>query len=147
MHRFRWLDSHDAEIWGTVWEFVTWVPADLDEHLKSTERMALTDYLTLLSIARAEDHRTTMSNLAHATHMSPSRLSHVMDRLEDRGLATRTRSDQDRRSSIASLAPDGVEFMVRVTPNVVTHMRETIFETVTEEELDQLSAIMKKIMK
>lgn len=147
MHRFRWLDSHDAEIWGTVWEFVTWVPADLDEHLKNAERMALTDYLTLLSIARAEDHRITMSNLAHATRMSPSRLSHVMDRLEDRGLATRTRSDQDRRSSIASLAPDGVEFMVRVTPNVVTHMRETIFETVTEEELDQLSAIMKKIMK
>lgn len=138
---------HDAEIWGTVWEFVTWVPADLDEHLKSTERMALTDYLTLLSIARAEDHNITMTNLAHATRMSPSRLSHVMDRLEDRGLATRTRSDQDRRSSIASLAPDGVEFMVRVTPNVVTHMRETIFETVTEDELDQLSAIMKKIMK
>lgn len=147
MHRFRWLDTHDAEIWGTVWEFVTWVPADLDEHLKSTERMALTDYLTMLSIARADNHQITMTNLAHATRMSPSRLSHVMDRLEDRGLAERTRSDQDRRSSIASLAPDGVEFMVRVTPNVVTHMRETIFEAVTEEELDQLSAIMKRIMK
>lgn len=147
MHRFQWLDTHDAEIWGTVWEFVTWVPADLDEHLKSTERMALTDYLTLLSIARADDHHITMINLAHATRMSPSRLSHVMDRLEDRGLAERTRSDQDRRSSIASLAPDGVEFMVRVTPNVVKHMRETIFEAVTEAELDQLSAIMKKIMK
>lgn len=146
MHRFHWLEPHDAEVWGTLWAFITWVPATLDEHLKRTEQMALVDYLTLLAIAQANENRLAMSRLADATRMSPSRLSHVMDRLEHRGLAERTRSTKDRRSTNATLTEDGVEFMLRATPEMIGRLRATIFETVTPEEADQLNAIMHKIM-
>lgn len=146
MERFHWLNPHDAEVWGTLWGFITWVPARLDEHMKRAEHMGLTDYLTLLAIGQAEGGQTTMSKLAQAVWMSPSRLSHVMDRLEDRGLAERSRSNEDRRSTFASLTEAGEEFMVRATPEMIEHMRSTIFEAVTPEEADQLNAIMKKIM-
>lgn len=146
MNRFRWLEPHDAEVWGTLWAFITWVPATLDEHLKRSEQMALVDYLTLLAIAQADETRLAMSRLADATRMSPSRLSHVMDRLEHRGLAERTRSTEDRRSTNATLTEDGIEFMLRATPEMIGRLRSTIFEAVTPEEADQLNAIMQKIM-
>lgn len=146
MERFHWLDPHDADVWGTLWAFITWVPGRLDEHLKNTEHMSLTEYLTMLAIAQADGRRTTMSRLAKATWMSPSRLSHVMDRLEQRGYTERTRSSEDRRASYASLTREGEEFMVHSTPALIKRMRETIFEAVTPEEADQLNAIMKKMM-
>ena len=146
MDRFRWLDEQDADVWRTLWTFVSWVPARLDEHLKRTERMSLPDYMALLSIAQADGHTTTMTNLAQATMMSPSRLSHVMDRLEDRGFTQRNRGEHDRRSTYASLTQDGVEFVVRATPEVIAHLRSTIFEAVTPEEAEQLNTIMTKIM-
>ena len=146
MERFHWLDEHDADVWVTLWDFITWVPSHLDEYLKHTEKMALVDYLTMLAIAQSENRRTTMSRLANATRMSPSRLSHVMDRLEERGLTERSRSTEDRRSTYASLTPEGVEFMVRATPNLINRLRTSIFEAVTTEEADQLKAIMGKIL-
>lgn len=146
MERFHWLEDRDADVWHTLWTFVSWVPASLDENLKNKEHMGLPDYMTLLAIAQADGHTTTMSNLAHATMMSPSRLSHVMDRLEQRGFTERNRSALDRRSTFASLTSEGVEFVVRVTPVVISHLRETIFETVTPEEAEQMKTIMAKIM-
>lgn len=145
MERFHWLDEHDAGVWTTLWDFITWVPSHFDEHLKSTHKMAFVDYLTMLAIAQAENHRTTMSQLAGGTHMSPSRLSHVMDRLESRGLTERHRSAQDRRSTIASLTPEGVEFMVHATPDLIHTLQASIFEAVSVEEADQLKAILTKI--
>ncbi|OFT82639.1 MarR family winged helix-turn-helix transcriptional regulator [Corynebacterium sp. HMSC29G08] len=146
MERFHWLEDRDADVWRTLWTFVSWVPTRLDEHLKRQEKMGLPDYMTLLSIALAEDNTTTMSKLAQATMMSPSRLSHVMDRLEQRGFTERNRSAKDRRSTFAQLTEEGVEFVVRSTPEVVAHIRETIFEQVTAKEAEQLKKIMAKIM-
>lgn len=146
MHRFRWLNEHDDTVWNTIWEFVSRMPVYIDSHLKEHEDMALIEYLTVLKIARAENHTVIMSELARRTGTSPSRLSHVMDRLEQRGLTERSRSAQDRRSTYASLTPEGVEFIVRTTPDLIDMLRDTVFEPVTEEELDQLTAIIQKIL-
>lgn len=146
MDRFHWLDPHDADLWATLWAFVTWVPANLDEHLKRSEQMSLIDYLAMLAIAQADDQQITMSQLARTTRTSASRLSHVMDRLEEKGLTARTRSTEDRRSTIASLTPEGTDFMVRATPTMIHRLRESIFEAVTVEEADQLNAIIRKIL-
>ena len=82
MHRFSWLDEHDTEIWLTMWAMISWIPARLDEALKANESMNLSDYLALVEIAQADDQKITMSQLAKATQMSASRLSHIVARLE-----------------------------------------------------------------
>lgn len=145
MKNFRWLEKGDADLWVTLWAFITWVPDHLDEHLKRTEGMPLTDFLTLLAIAQGNSS-ATMTELATATRMSPSRLSHVMDRLEKRGLTARTRSQADRRSSVAVLTPLGSDFLVGATPTLSERLRESIFEALTPEEAEQLAAILRKLL-
>lgn len=146
MHRFSWLDEHDTEIWLTMWAMISWIPARLDEALKANESMNLSDYLALVEIAQADDQKITMSQLAKATQMSASRLSHIVARLERRGLVARSQDSTDRRTNIATLTKDGVEFIVRSTPGYLQKLRELVFDSITPEEADQLNRLMKKIV-
>lgn len=145
MQNLRWLDKRDADLWVALWAFITWVPEHLDEHLKRTQGMALTDFLTMLAIAQG-DSSATMTELATATRMSPSRLSHVMDRLDKRGYTARTRSLADRRSSVATLTDQGTDFLVGATPALSARLRESIFEALTPQEAEQLAAILRKLL-
>lgn len=146
MHRFHWLDEHDTEIWLTMWAMISWIPARLDESLKENENINLSDYLALVEIAQSEQQKISMSNLATATQMSPSRLSHVVARLEKRGLVSRAPDPHDRRTNIASLTQEGIDFTVQATPGYLQKLRELIFDAITPEEADQLNAIVKKIL-
>lgn len=146
MQRIDWLEERDEELWGALWAFITWVPEQLDRHLKRTSSVALPEFLTMLAIAR-NDNTITMSRLARWARMSPSRLSHVMDRLERRGLTERLRNSEDRRSTYAVLTPEGQELLAEAAPPVMERMRESIFEVLTPEEAEQLTGILRKMLK
>ena len=49
--------------------------------------------------------------IAHGISLSQATLTTILDRLESRGLITRTRSDQDKRKVIASITADGREIL------------------------------------
>ena len=56
----------------------------------------------------------TVSQLAKASGTRPTTLTSVLDRLERRGLITRTNRADDRRSVLIELTPSGVEVTTEI---------------------------------
>jgi DNA-binding MarR family transcriptional regulator len=65
-----------------------------------------------------------MSELGRLTQLEKSNVSNLVDRLERRGLVTRTRDARDRRVTYAELTGDGHELAARCHAEVVARVNE-----------------------
>ncbi|WIM68670.1 MarR family transcriptional regulator [Corynebacterium breve] len=146
MDEIRWLDDEETRTWLALWAVSAWLPTRLDEQLKRDHAMNLHDYFTLAQISMADDGRLTMSELAALTQMSPSRLSHVVSRLEKREYVVRTPDEDDRRTNIASITDNGWEFITAAAPSHVQRVRELVFDPLTEDETAQFGVLLRKIL-
>lgn len=142
----RWLNPEQAQTWLALWSVQEWLPTRLDEQLKRDQGVNLHDYFALAQISMAPDEQLTMSQLAAQADMSPSRLSHVVSRLENRGWVERHPSPTDRRTNIASLTDEGRAFIRQAAPGHVERVLELVFDNLTEEENKVLGEIMNKVL-
>jgi len=87
--------------------------------------------------------------------MSPTEISHVIpiethstsqliDRLHQRKLVTRRRSQNDRRAVEVELTEQGLELVVGALPNITKVMRD-VFEGLPEKEREHLVELLRKI--
>ncbi|HEY4462886.1 MAG TPA: MarR family transcriptional regulator, partial [Streptosporangiaceae bacterium] len=79
-----------------------------------------------------------MSTLAALTNGSLSRLSHVADRLEKRGLLYRERDPENGRFMMAILTAEGYDLVVRAAPGHVEAVRDLFLDALSPVQLRAL---------
>jgi DNA-binding MarR family transcriptional regulator len=79
------------------------------KHLSKVAGLTAPQLLILQSLRDKGDRPA--GEIAHDISLSQATLTTILDRLESRGLITRTRSDQDKRKVIASITADGREIL------------------------------------
>ena len=99
----------------------------------------------LLRLARSPGHRLRMCDLANQVALSPSGLTRAVDRLEEARLVTREQCPEDRRVSYASLTEAGLARIEAAVPAHLEHLDEYFVGVLTPEELQQLTATMRKV--
>ncbi len=87
-----------------------------------------------------------MSELAMVTDASLSRLSHLIKRLEQRGLVRREPDPEDGRYTNAILTPAGLDLLVASAPAHVDKVRELVIDALTPAELRTLRSVSEKIL-
>ncbi len=85
-----------------------------------------------------------MTELAEVTQISSASLTGIVDRLEDRGLAHRVRSEQDRRVVTVELTEQGREEMVASNRDFETRV-SALLEPLTAPEREQLLTLLTKM--
>jgi MarR family transcriptional repressor of emrRAB len=100
-----------------------------------------TDYRILISLISQPDGAACPSDLCTYVAQSPANMTRVADALHERGLITRTASEQDRRRTMLRITPAG-ESLVRSLLPVTTAITRTIFADLSissrKELLEQL---------
>ena len=99
----------------------------------------------LLRLARSPGHRLRMCELANQVALSPSGLTRAVDRLEEAHLVTREQCPEDRRVSYAALTDAGLARIEAALPTHLEHLDEYFVSVLTPEELQQLTATMRKV--
>jgi len=136
-----WLDRPQLAAWVRVVSLLELLPADLDGQLRREGGVTLFEYFVLAMLSEAPEHTLRMSELAAQTNSTLPRLSHVVRRLEDRGLVTRTPRPGDRRSTDARLTDQGVAQLEAAAPGHVVHVRRLVVDALTPEQITQLTTI------
>ncbi len=87
-----------------------------------------------------------MSDLGARRMLTPSGITRVVTRLEDRGLIRREADPEDGRASFAALTRPGLEALRRA--QVVHHatVRELYLGRLSERELDRLARLYEKAL-
>ena len=104
----------------------------LERELHDEQGLALTDYDVLVQLARSDERRLRMSELADRLLLSRSGATRLVDRLVADGLIERVSCEDDRRGQWADLTDTGLRRLREAAP---THLRG-----VATHFLDRLSA-------
>jgi DNA-binding MarR family transcriptional regulator len=87
-----------------------------------------------------------MTALAERTTATLARLSHVVQRLETRGLLERFPCPEDRRATNARLTEEGWEKVEESAPGHVETVREYVIDALTREQVNQLASIADAVL-
>ena len=142
----RWLNDDEQRAWRRLAAVMTLLPAALDAQLQRDATLTHFAYFTLAMLSEAPGRALRMSELAARSSASPSRLSHTVARLEDRGWVKRQRSTEDGRGQVAELTDDGYAALVATAPGHVTAVRELVLDALTPEQVAQLNEICTAVL-
>jgi DNA-binding MarR family transcriptional regulator len=141
----RWLSAEEQVAWrafvGACHSFF----AAVDAELQRDAGMPLAYYEILVRLSEAPDHRLRMSQLAAVSSASKSRISHAVARLEERGWVRRRECPSDRRGAFAELTTEGYDALVAAAPGHVEHVRRTLLDPLTAEQVGHLQEISEAI--
>jgi len=141
----KWLTADEQRVWRSYLRATRLVDVALDAQLQADAGMPHAYYEILVRLSESAQRRSRMAELAAATHSSPSRLSHAVARLEERGWVRREPCPSDRRGQLAVLTDEGFAALAAAAPGHVARVRSAIIDVLTPDQLGELGAICDKI--
>ena len=142
----RWLDDEERAAWLRLVAVVELLPGVLDAQLRHDSDLSHFEYFVLAMLSEAPQRSLRMTALAQRTNGTLPRLSHVIARLEGRGLVERFPCPQDRRATNARLTDAGWDCVVAAAPGHVEAVRRTVIDPLSRAQLHQLSAIGEAVL-
>jgi DNA-binding MarR family transcriptional regulator len=122
------------------------LPGVLEAQLRRDADLSHFEYWVLAMLSEAPERTLRMTALASRTSATLSRLSHVVARLESRGLLERFPCPEDRRATNARLTPAGWDVVVASAPGHLETVRTHVIDALTPRQISQLSAIAGAIL-
>ncbi len=114
----------------------------VDLHSRSlVQRYRLTGPQLIVLRAIADSRPSSVGEIARAVHLSQATVTGILDRLETRGLITRTRSPDDRRRVLVSLSPKAEETLRSAPPLLQEHFTRRFLELDDEDQRRILEAL------
>jgi DNA-binding MarR family transcriptional regulator len=143
----RWLTDAEQRTWRRLAAVTSLLPAALESQLQRDADLTHFGYWVLAMLSEAPDRSLRMTELADMSHGSPSRLSHLVSRLEEQGYVRRERVGEDRRGYLAVLTEAGHAKVVAAAPGHVEEVRARVFDRLTPTQVEQLDDICRAILK
>jgi DNA-binding MarR family transcriptional regulator len=134
----KWLTAAELDSWLSVVRMLTWLPWSIDQQLQRDSRLRMVEYQVLAMLSTSPERTMRMSSLAEVTNASLSRLSHLVKRLEARGLVRREPDPTDGRFTKAILTEKGFRTIAEAAPGHVSHVRSLVIDVLSPEQLRRL---------
>ena len=143
----RWLNAQEEAAWRAIAKLMVTLPWALECQLQQDAGLSFIEYHVLARLSEdPELHTLRMSELAMLTNASLSRLSHLVKRLESRGLVRREVDPADGRFTNAILTKAGYTLLVTSAPGHVARVRSLVIDALSSAELRQLHDATERLL-
>ncbi|PVG81463.1 MarR family transcriptional regulator [Nocardioides gansuensis] len=136
-----WLDADEMAAWLRLVAITELLPGVLDSQLRRDAGLSHYEYFVLAMLSEAPERTLRMTSLAQRTNATLARLSHVVRRLEERGLVERYPCPEDARATNARLTAEGWSLVESAAPAHVANVREHVLDPLTSQQVHQLVEI------
>ena len=120
------------------------VMREIDRRLRREGLVSLADYGILITLVSEPTLGLRMSELGIRRMLTPSGITRVVRRLEERGLVRREPDPSDGRAAIAVLTKPGLEALRRAQSVHHAAVRELYLGSLSARELKQLTKLFEK---
>ena len=142
----KWLTAAELDSWLALVRLISWLSWSIDQQLRRDSDLGMVEYQVLAMLSEAPERTMRMSSLAEVTNASLSRLSHLVKRLEGRGLVRREPDPADGRFTNAILTDKGFRTLAAAAPGHVAHVRSLVIDVLSPEQLRRLGLAADRIM-
>jgi DNA-binding MarR family transcriptional regulator len=135
---------------GSAWIGILRAHAELtrglEVELQGKHGVSLSTYELLSRLAHAQGGHLPMSQLAEQAKLSLSRVSRLMDQLDDRGLASRRPCESDSRIVHATIEPAGRELVRSAQETFFSIVNERFFGRLSCDDVEQLGSLLDRLV-
>jgi DNA-binding MarR family transcriptional regulator len=142
----RWLTAAEVDSWLSVVRLMTWLPWSIDQQLRRDSNLSMVEYQVMARLSQSPERTLRMSALADLANASLSRLSHLVKRLEERGLVRREPDPSDGRFTNAILTDKGFQALAEAAPGHVAHVRSLVIDVLSAEQLRRVGLAADRVM-
>jgi DNA-binding MarR family transcriptional regulator len=142
----RWLDEEEMAAWLPLLRVVQLLPQAMDRQLRQEAGIGHAYYQVLATLSAAPERTLSMGELARLAATSPSRLSHAVAAMEERGWVTRRPCPTNRRIQYATLTDAGLSLLEGVAPGHVAEVRRLVFDRLPRDEVTRLRALALRLL-
>ncbi len=140
------LDFEEELLWRALIRLAISLPRDLDADLLQNTGLSLTEYAMLMNLSESPDRQLRMTELASATGMSASRITRVVDHLQEQDLVTKQRCAGDGRGNVAVLTDLGMSRLREAYPSHLASARRHVFAHLAASQIPAVGNALRGIV-
>lgn len=146
MENTQWLDEREAGVWRGFLEASRQLVASMDRQLVRESQLSGAEYSVLVSLTEHADGVVRARDLGRSLGWDRSRLSHLLKRMEARGLLERKDCSSDARGLDVEITLEGRKAIEHAAPGHLEFVRTHFFDRLTRDEQDALASVTRKII-
>jgi DNA-binding MarR family transcriptional regulator len=140
----QWLSAVELRSWMAFIRVHRLLDERLGRDLKARNGISRGDYAVMVALSEEPDRTIRMSDLAARALVSPSRLTHQINRLEGAGFVVR-RKTQGIRGTYAVLTEAGLRTLEQAAPAHVANVRTHFIDQLGPVGVRQLARLLEPI--
>jgi DNA-binding MarR family transcriptional regulator len=140
------LTDDELLVWRSFYAMRRTLDRALDLQLQRDSNLSASEYEVLLAINVAPERRLRVTEIAATIGWEKSRVSHLVTRMEKRGLVDRAECASDARSTWIGLTPHGRRAVLGGLRGHSAAIRRYFFDVLEGDEGEQLSALSARVV-
>jgi DNA-binding MarR family transcriptional regulator len=132
------LSPSEFDVWRVFVASSRLLVAELDRRLRHEAGIPHSWFILLVVLAERPDRTARQSDLASITDFSLSRLSHAINRMQDKGWMYRRTDPDDRRAADVVLTPLGAAAVLDIRRGHDAELRRLFFERLVDRDIEAL---------
>ena len=117
----------------------------LEDDLRATTGLSMSDYHVMVVLSEAPAHRIRMGELASRLVFSPSRCTYQITSMAKRGLVRKQSCSDDGRGQEAVLTDAGLAALTAAAPLHLATVRETFIDDLDDAELATITRVFGRL--
>ncbi|MCK2236480.1 MULTISPECIES: MarR family winged helix-turn-helix transcriptional regulator [unclassified Crossiella] len=138
----RWLSEAQMRAWVHFLDASRLVEERVAQQLRRDHGITHFEYEVLVRLSATPQRRIRLADLAAQVVAARPRLTHVIDRLQQRGWVRREAVPDDARGYFAVLTPEGYAALESFAPSHVETVRAALIDQLTPGQIDALGDVM-----
>ncbi|MGY5005503.1 MarR family winged helix-turn-helix transcriptional regulator [Streptomyces griseus] len=140
-----WLTPEQQAAWDGFIRMQEKLIGRLSRQVQADSSMSAADFIVLAKLTEAGG-RMRFMDLTKLVEWEKSRMSHQVGRMAKRGLVAKEECPDDGRGSFIVATPAGYQAIEGAAPIHVEHVRRLFIDALTEDELDTLTKISRRVV-
>ena len=132
-----------------AWRFLTYVANHLvkvlGEDLTNSASISVSEYVVLVHLSEAPNTQLRIGELAAVAGLSSSRMSRLVDQMENKGYLTKLQLEGDARCMFAELTAAGLDALRAAYPIQLRNVRRRVFDHLSAREVKVLGHALEKV--
>ncbi|MDO4918187.1 MarR family winged helix-turn-helix transcriptional regulator [Kocuria sp.] len=141
-----WLSPEDEEVWRSFVALSHGMDHAVDRQLQRDSELSRSEYEILVPLSESGTGELTSRELLRVLGWERSRLSHMLSRMERRGMIRRAPVPRDARGLLVAITEHGRETTGRAAPGHLFTVREAFVDRLDEGEKAALLSIARKVL-
>lgn len=141
-----WLSEQEDAAWRSFLALSQGMERAIDRQLQRDSELSSSEYHVLVPLSESENGRMASRELLRHLDWERSRLSHMLSRMEKRGMVCRKPSPQDARGLIVEITDHGRQAINGAAPSHLAMVREAFIDQLSTQEMQALVSMTERVL-